>query len=291
MVKRRNQPGPELIKGHSSALMQIVYSILIIMVLDFLTGFILIKDNYNTFRTPHYYYHHGLKANQDTWAAWGSSLYPFRTNSLGMVDSADYKVNLRGNKNRLLILGDSHSEGVGVPYSATFSGILSRNLHDRTEVLNASCISYSPKIEYLKAKFLLGKGLKVDHIFVLIDISDMQNELVYEHFNPKKRSRIREAFYSGKNFLRKHSSVVYLLSSIAEKRQTNKFLKRQNSSMSRKYQAPRQMPLDCMPPFSVILMIKYYCPTRSFTASENGITTTGLKNLPMQALKWVRIIS
>jgi len=223
MVKRRNQPGPELIKGHSSALMQIVYSILIIMVLDFLTGFILIKDNYNTFRTPHYYYHHGLKANQDTWAAWGSSLYPFRTNSLGMVDSADYKVNLRGNKNRLLILGDSHSEGVGVPYSATFSGILSRNLNDRTEVLNASCISYSPKIEYLKAKFLLGKGLKVDHIFVLIDISDMQNELVYEHFNPKKRSRIREAFYSGKNFLRKHSSVVYLLSSIAEKRQTNKF--------------------------------------------------------------------
>lgn len=205
---------------------QLFTSILIVVALDILAGFIIIPDRYDSFRSPHYYYHHGLQPDQDTWAAWGASLYPFKTNSLGMVDSAVYKVKLNADKQRLLILGDSHSEGVGVPYPKTFSGLLSKQMRPEMEVLNASCVSYSPKIEYLKAKFLLEKGLKVDHIFVLIDISDMQNELVYEHFEPEEKSWRHEAWYTGKFILKKYSSIFYLATSIIDNRQSRKFFEK-----------------------------------------------------------------
>ena len=226
MVKKPKREKAGLKNWRSSFWGQILYTILIILILDFLSGFILISDNYTSFRTSHYYYHHGLQPDQDTWAVWGSSLYPVKTNSLGMVDSAVYNVKLNTDKQRLLILGDSHSEGVGVPYNKTFSGILSKRLMKDIEVLNASCISYSPKIEYLKAKFLFEEGLKVDHIFVFVDISDLQNELVYEHFEPKENSWKREAWYNTKLFLKKHSSIYYLTNSIINTRQSRQFLER-----------------------------------------------------------------
>ncbi len=167
-------------------LKRVVLSIGIIVALDFITGMILIPENFSSFRTRHYYYHHGLLPDQDTRGQWGSLIYPVKTNSLGFMDSLDEKIPLQSDHDRLLILGDSHSEGVGVPYLKTFSGILARDLKpEGIEVLNASCISYSPKIEYLKARYLIEKvGLQVNHIFVLIDISDLQNELVYDKFNP-----------------------------------------------------------------------------------------------------------
>ena len=212
-------------KGKSFWL-QLLFSILIVLALDFVTGLIIIRESYTSFRTPHYYYHHGLQPNQDTWGAWGSSLYPVKTNSLGMIDSASYDVGMVSDKYRILFMGDSHSEGVGIPYEKTFSGLLSKRMGEKAEVLNASCISYSPRIEYLKTIYLLEQGLKVDHIFVLIDISDMQNELVYEKFEPEERSFVNEAWYSARFFLRNNSSIFYLVNSIIEKRQTNRFIEK-----------------------------------------------------------------
>lgn len=228
MANRSNPSDVASKKKRSSIWLQLLISILIVVAMDLLAGFILIPYDYNSFRTPHYYYHHGLQPDQDTWAVWGASFYPFKTNSLGMVDSAVYQVKLKTDKQRLLILGDSHSEGVGVPYPKTFSGILSKQMQTDMEVLNASCISYSPKIEYLKAKFLFEQGLKVDHIFVLIDISDMQNELVYEQFKPGNISWRHEVWYQSKFFLKKYSSVFYLATSIIERRQSRQFFEKAN---------------------------------------------------------------
>ena len=151
MVKKNGSNINASTKEKSSVWSQLTISILMVVALDLLTGFIIIPESYSSFRTPHYYYHHGLQPNQEALGAWGSSLYPVRTNSMGMVDSAAYEVKMDADKPRLLILGDSHSEGVGIPYEKTFSGLLSRRLRNRMEVLNASCISYSPKIAYLKA--------------------------------------------------------------------------------------------------------------------------------------------
>lgn len=227
MIKKSSAQEKISDKKQPSVWSQLIISILMVIVLDLLAGLIIIPESYTAFRSPHYYYHHGLQPDQDAWGAWGSSLYPVKTNSLGLIDSAVYDVELKSIQPRLLILGDSHSEGVGVPYEKTFGGMLARRMRGDMEVLNASCISYSPKIEYLKAKFLIEEeGLQVDHIFVLIDISDMQNELVYEHFEPQQKSWLREGWYSTKFFLKTHSSVFYLVTSIVEKRQTKRFLEK-----------------------------------------------------------------
>ncbi len=213
----------------SKILSRVIKSLLIILVLDFLSGFVLIPENYHSFRTSHYYYHHGLIPNQSTLGAWGSMIYPIHTNSLGFMDSIVRKVPLKTDKQRILILGDSHSEGVGVPYLKTFSGRLAREFdHSKIEVLNASCISYSPKIEYLKVKYLIEKvGLIPDYIFLLIDISDLQNELVYEGFNPEEKfSRFHGFSQRMGTFINSHFSIYYFVNAIIKSKRQEAFVER-----------------------------------------------------------------
>lgn len=204
---------------------RILISIAIFIILDLLAGVVLVKDNFQSFRTQHHYFHHGLIPNSSSMAAWGSLVYPFYTNSLGFVDSMVYDVPLKSDNERIVILGDSHSEGVGVPYLRTFAGRLATMLsREGVEVLNASCISYSQKIEYLKAKFIIEEQkLDFDRLFVLVDISDMQNELVYEHFSPAENSFGKSAGIKVKTFLRRHSAIYSILFRTVQQKRSNKF--------------------------------------------------------------------
>ncbi|MFO7934455.1 MAG: hypothetical protein R6U78_10275 [Bacteroidales bacterium] len=206
-------------------IVRILISIAIFIGLDLLAGIFLIPGDFASFRTRHYYYHHGLLPNQDAQAAWGSLIYPVHTNSMGMVDSSAYRLKKRTENHRIMVLGDSHSEGVGVPYPKTFSGRLARNLKPHgIEVINASAVSYSQKIEFLKAEYLIGKkGLEVDEILVLIDISDIQNELVYEHYRPREKSAPGDLLYRTGNRLRKISSIYYLTDAIRKEKQQDRF--------------------------------------------------------------------
>src|SRR5688500_20386246 len=130
MVKKNKEEHAESNEKHGSFWSQLVTGILIVVVVDYVTGFLIIPDSYTSFRTSHYYYHHGLQAGQDTWGAWGSSVYPVKTNSLGMIDSANNVVRLKSDKQRLLMLGDSHSEGVGIRFAKTFNGLMSKSTRD-----------------------------------------------------------------------------------------------------------------------------------------------------------------
>ena len=87
-------------------ILRLFLSLAIFLGLDLVSGIFLIPDSYNSFRTKHYYYHHGLLPNQETLAAWGALIYPMFTNSLGMADSAVYKVNNQSDNHRILVLGD-----------------------------------------------------------------------------------------------------------------------------------------------------------------------------------------
>lgn len=208
-----------------TVLKRILISCLIFILLDLLAGFVLIKDNFQSFRTQHHYFHHGLLPNTESMAAWGTLVYPFYTNSLGFVDSANYDVPLISENERLVILGDSHSEGVGVPYLKTFAGRLATQLkEDGVDVLNASCISYSQKIEYLKARYIIEEqGLKFDHLFILVDISDMQNELVYEKFIPSDNSFSKRAGIAVKSFLRKRSAIYSMVYKAIQGKRSERF--------------------------------------------------------------------
>lgn len=84
---------------------------------------------------------------------------------------------------RIMMLGDSFTEGDGVEYGETFSARLEAFLDTvplplRWEVINAGVGSYSPLLEYL---FLVHRGLALDPdvVIVNLDLSDVFDDLSY----------------------------------------------------------------------------------------------------------------
>jgi lysophospholipase L1-like esterase len=130
-------------------------------------------------------YHHGLAAKRVTTDTWGKLRYPLFTNSLGFKDASARDVPLQAAGPRLMFIGDSFTEGLGFPYEQTWVGLVAKALSAQgVEVLNAGVSSYCPKTVYYKVKALLASGLRVSHIVFFIDVSDMQDELIFNDFVP-----------------------------------------------------------------------------------------------------------
>lgn len=141
------------------------------------------------YRTDSALLHHDLVPNTTTERAMWGVFYPVRTNSLGFRDAEVREVSLEaGDRHRILLLGDSFTEGVGVPWEDTLAGVLSEELGDEVEVLNAGVSSYSPVIYYAKARHLLEDvGLEVHEVVVLVDISDIEDEAEYYMLDDEDR--------------------------------------------------------------------------------------------------------
>jgi hypothetical protein len=206
-------------------LMSVIIFLLFTVVIDVILSFFLIPREYNRFRVQDPYYHHGLLPNQNTLAAWGPIVYPFATNNLGFRAKVPEKVAPETTKKRVLILGDSHSEAVGIRYEHSYAGILNEyGASVNTEVLNASAVSYSPKIHRYKLDYLLNRvGLKVDEVWVVLDISDIQNEIAYEKFVPSNPGLIQELWVKLKRFSKKRSYICYSLTRIIDNRKLDQF--------------------------------------------------------------------
>lgn len=201
------------------------------LILDFVSGFLFIPQNPNQFRTFHPYYHHGLLANVCTQTTWDAeNYYSFCTNSLGFRDDTIRSIDLETQKTRFLIIGDSHTEGVGLGFEDTFTGQLRKETDSGSyEFLNAGVVSYSPKLYYLKTKFLIGETkLKFDHLIVFIDISDIQNELAYEDFNPGENKWFNVQIHSFNRFLKDHSLTWYSIQNFMNSKQIEAFYKNAN---------------------------------------------------------------
>lgn len=159
------------------------------LLIDLGAGLFLSSTNYADFRCPDPYYHHGLLPNRESVARWGNGPeYAVFTNSLGFFDRAVNRIPLTTSKKRIVFIGDSYTEGIGFPYGKTFVGLLDDRIdHERTEILNAAVVSYCPKLYYLKIQYLLEEAaLRFDELYVFIDISDIQDEVLYRTFTPRK---------------------------------------------------------------------------------------------------------
>jgi hypothetical protein len=135
----------------------------------------------HTYRIRSLIYHHDLaKLKSVDNAPWGPVQYHVRTNSLGFKDKEVRQIPLESNRHRLLFMGDSFVEGVGLDYQNTFVGIIDSALSQKgIEVLNAGVCGYSPIIYYRKTKYLLEDvGLKFDDLIVVPDISDALDETI-----------------------------------------------------------------------------------------------------------------
>jgi hypothetical protein len=187
------------------------------------------------------FYHHDLAPGLDMVEAWGVLRYRLITNSLGFKGSSTGTVQPETHKKRILFIGDSFTEGFGMPYEKTFVGMVDQRInHDEYEVLNAAVVSYSPKLYYLKTRYLLDViKLKVDELYVFVDLSDMFNELEYDLFEPRNYDNAKLTVLTSKAAdLIEHNSFIYnLLRYFYNNHRSDKMLKRLDYLTSRKNDA------------------------------------------------------
>ena len=129
-----------------------------------------------------------------------------------MRDCCVRQVTQRAARYRILFIGDSFTEGVGVTYADSFVGQIGRRLEiqfpNKVEVLNAGVVSYSPKLMDLKIPYLSEQqGLKFDELHVFVDISDAYDELKDEAWQKRSRTSPRSIYFAVRYFLVRWSFV------------------------------------------------------------------------------------
>ena len=133
--------------------------------------------NERAYRIKSYKYHHDLAKNVSAHRAeWGETIYSISTNSLGFKDKTNRQIPLKQSKKRLVFIGDSFTEGLGLIYEKTFVGLIDETLK-KYDVLNAGVSSYSPIIYWKKIDHLINNTkLEFDELIVYLDISDIEDE-------------------------------------------------------------------------------------------------------------------
>jgi hypothetical protein len=106
----------------------------------------------------------------------------YQINSFGLRDE-EYAIEKPHGSTRILMVGDSFTEGIGVEADKTFSKIVEGLLNctgtnSKYEVINAGVGSYSPLPEFL---YLKSAGLKLnpDIVVLNLDLSDMYDDIQY----------------------------------------------------------------------------------------------------------------
>ncbi len=170
----------------------IISNLVLLLMLDITAGLIYKKINGNSWyydwkegpteknllRIKSNIYHHDLAKNaNEKDSAWGDTTYTTKTNSLGFRDRINRKIPLKTEKIRLVFIGDSVTEGLGLNYEDTFVGLIENALKEKHSILNAGVTSYSPIIYWKKIDYLINKvGLQFDELIVYLDVSDIQDE-------------------------------------------------------------------------------------------------------------------
>ena len=109
----------------------------------------------------------------------------YKINSLGLRDK-ERSLEKPANTFRILMLGDSFTEGWGINQDKTFGAILEKRLNETSkslnfEVINAGVSAYSPILEYL---YLKNKGLnfKPDLVILNFDPNDFADDQGFAQF-------------------------------------------------------------------------------------------------------------
>lgn len=125
----------------------------------------------------HPIYHHSLAANYNGLTSFDQQTeYRFCTNDGGFKSDCNNIVN--GKDFDIAFLGDSFTEGIGLPYEKTFVGLIAAQLPEK-KIANLAVASYAPSIYYTKLLTLINEGYRFKEVVVYIDISDMQDESNY----------------------------------------------------------------------------------------------------------------
>lgn len=158
----------------------VIYCLALLLLFDFVYSSLLAGGEQGSgSRIAHAVYDHGFAIKYEGYEGWGKLVYPVFTNSLGFKDGSTRDVPLKPTSRRILLMGDSFTEAIGMSYEDSFAGMLQRYGQDRSdkiEFLNAGVGSYSPSIYYKKTKYLLDAGLQFDEVWLFSDPSDVLDE-------------------------------------------------------------------------------------------------------------------
>ena len=146
------------------------------VVLDFFFGAKILSSirKSEAFRIQHSTYHHTLKPNYDGLGRWGDWTYKMCTNLHGFKDQCNAPIN-ESKSFDVAFMGDSFTEGIGLPFEQTFVGLVAKQYPD-LRIANLGVVSYSPAIYLAKLKDLYTKGYRFKHVIVFIDIGDIFDE-------------------------------------------------------------------------------------------------------------------
>lgn len=140
-----------------------------------------------------------LRPNCSCIRAWGGARYSLKTNSLGFRDKEMRQVPLSDTKPRILMLGDSFTEGM-VAWDDTFVGRIAANF-PQYDFLNGGVGGYSPSNYLNTARMALSEGVDFDEVIVFIDISDAQDEAAfYRDVDASGAVAIPERHYFDRNW-------------------------------------------------------------------------------------------
>jgi hypothetical protein len=160
-----------------------VMTLVIWLVMDFLFGTYLMHKLFaerisleRAYRIGHAVYHHDLTPNFDGLGQWGPIIYRVCTDSNGFKTSCEKKED-QGKDFDIAFIGDSFTEGVGLPYEETFVGQIARARPD-WKVANMAVVSYSPSIYISKVKKYLAEGFRFKELVVFVDVGDIQDDAV-----------------------------------------------------------------------------------------------------------------
>src|SRR6476620_10646921 len=158
----------------------VLYCILIFFTLDFTySSFFYNPSDSASARVQNDVYNHGFAPNFAGIERWGGHQYWMYTNSLGFKDGSARVVPLTSDSRRVLVIGDSFTEAVGMNFEDSFVGMLDnvgKNSTPKTQFLNAGVSGYSPTVFLRKIKFLLESGLRFDEVLVALDAGEVPRE-------------------------------------------------------------------------------------------------------------------
>lgn len=161
------------------SLIVLLTTLTIFLLVDFFLGdkilniFNVKKDN--SFRIPNNIFNHGFKKNYKTDNAfWGPHQYKFCTSEHGTRNDCSTN-NMK--KFDYAFIGDSQTEGVGLNFEDTYVGNFAKE--NKLNVINFGIVRSSPSLYYKRLKFFLNQEIKFKELFILIDISDLHDELKY----------------------------------------------------------------------------------------------------------------
>ena len=118
--------------------------------------------------------HHAFKPNCASTSSWGADSYEFFTNSLGFRDERIREVPPADARPRILMLGNSFTEGK-IAWRDSFVGQIAAR-SPQYDFLNGGVSSYSPSNYVNTVRMVLAKGVDIDEVFVFIGLAEVQFE-------------------------------------------------------------------------------------------------------------------